>query len=73
MDKKCFGTATINEETGEITNRNVDNRIYLRQGNNLNVSVSEFINPNSGGDINGMFFLGLYNNRYSPVRKHRNI
>lgn len=71
--QEVLGTATIDEETGEITNRNVDNRIYLRQSNNLNVSVSEFITPNSGGDINGMFFLGLYNNIYSPVRKFRNI
>ncbi len=58
------GAATIDEETGEMT-KNVDNRIYMLEGKNLNVATNE--KATAYGEVHGMFFLGLYTNRTNPA------
>lgn len=67
------GEAKINED-GSVT-KNVDNRIYIREGVNLNVAENE--QANEYGDVYGMFFLGLYTGKnhistgiYSEEYKH---
>ena len=57
------GTVTINRETGENT-KNVDNRIYMLEGKNLNVATNE--KATTYGDVQGMFFLGLFSNKTNP-------
>lgn len=59
------GTVTIDTETGDITNRNVDNRIYMLEGKNLNVATNE--QATAYGQVHGMFFLGLFTNRKNPA------
>ena len=53
----------IDEETGETT-RNVDNRIFMLEGKNLNIATNESVT--AYGKVNGMAFLGLYTNRTNP-------
>lgn len=42
--------------------RNVDNRIYMYEGKNLNVATNESVT--SYGEVYGMTFLGMYNYNY---------
>lgn len=56
--------ATINEETGETT-KNVDNRIYLLEGINLNVATNEQVT--TYGKVQGMCFLGIFSSRMNPA------
>lgn len=58
------GAVTINEETGEIT-KNVDNRVYMLEGKNLNVALNE--KATIYGQVQGMFFFGLFTNRTNPA------
>ena len=58
------GTVTINEEGGMAT-KNVDNRIYMLEGKNLNVALNE--KATIYGQVQGMFFLGLFTNRNNPA------
>ena len=58
------GTVTINEETGETT-RNVDNRIYMLETKNLNIALNE--KATIYGQVEGMFFFGLFTNRNNPA------
>ena len=62
--KEEKGTVAINEETGEVT-RNVDNRIYMMEGKNLNVALNE--KATIYGKVQGMFFFGLFTNRNNPA------
>ncbi len=55
--------ATINADTGE-TVKNVDNRIYMLEGKNLNIATNEQVT--TYGEIYGMFFFGLFTSRMSP-------
>ena len=55
---------TIDEETGEVIKRNVDNRIYMLEGKNLNVATNE--QATAYGQVHGMFFLGLFTSRKNP-------
>ena len=55
---------TINEETGE-TIRNVDNRVYMLEGKNLNIALNE--KATLYGQVKGMFFFGLFTNRNNPA------
>lgn len=57
-------TATINEETGETT-RNVDNRIYMLEGKNLNIATNEQVT--AFGEVSGMTFFGLFTNEMNPA------
>ena len=57
------GKAIIDEETGE-TQRNVDNRIYMLEGKNLNIATNEQVT--AYGEVYGMFFFGLFTNRMNP-------
>ena len=62
--KEEKGTVTINEDTGEVT-RNVNNRIYMMEGKNLNVALNE--KATIYGKVQGMFFFGLFTNRNNPA------
>ena len=57
------GAVTIDSETGEAT-KNVDNRIYMLEGKNLNIATNEQVT--AYGKVQGMFFLGLFTNRTNP-------
>ena len=54
---------TIDEDTGNTT-RSVDNRIYMREGKNLNIATNEQVT--AYGEVSGMIFLGLFTNTVSP-------
>ncbi|MCL2860039.1 MAG: hypothetical protein FWF46_05700 [Oscillospiraceae bacterium] len=56
-------TVSIDNETGEVV-KNVDNRIYMKEGKNLNVATNEQIT--AYGEINGMTFFGLYTSTSNP-------
>lgn len=53
----------VDEETGNTT-RNVDNRLYLLEGRNLNIAKNE--QATDYGEVYGMTFLGLFTNKMSP-------
>ena len=54
---------TIDEETGAII-KNVDNRVYMLEGKNLNIATNEQVT--AYGEVNGMTFFGLYTNSMNP-------
>lgn len=56
--------ATVTIEEDGTTTKNVDNRIYLLEGKNLNIATNE--NATTFGNVNGMTFLGLYTNEKNP-------
>ena len=62
--KEEVGKVTINPDTGEMTEKNVDNRIYMLEGKNLNVATNE--QATAYGQVHGMFFFGLFTNSMSP-------
>ena len=62
--KEEVGKVTIDPDTGEITEKNVDNRIYMLEGKNLNVATNE--QATAYGQVHGMFFFGLFTNSMSP-------
>ena len=57
------GKVTINKETGE-NSKNVDNRIYMLEGKNLNIATNE--QSSTYGLVQGMFFFGLFTSPTSP-------
>lgn len=57
------GAVTINKETGE-NSKNVDNRIYMKEGKNLNIATNE--QSSTYGLVQGMFFFGLFTSSTSP-------
>ena len=57
------GTVTINPDTGD-TVKNVDNRIYMLEGKNLNIATNEQVT--TYGEVYGMFFFGLFSSRNNP-------
>ena len=56
--------AIVTIEEDGTTTRNVDNRLYLLEGKNLNIATNE--NATAFGEVNGMTFLGLYTNANNP-------
>ncbi len=54
-----LATVVINDETGAITSRNVDNRLYVWEGKNINIAND--LNVTSFGPVSGMTFFGLFN------------
>lgn len=54
----------IDEQTGNTTT-NVDNRIYMLEGKNLNIAKNESVT--TYGIVNGMTFFGLYTNKQNPA------
>lgn len=54
---------TIDSDTGETT-RNVDNRIYMAEGKNLNIATNEQVT--AYGEVSGMTFFGLFTNTKNP-------
>ncbi|MBR7042339.1 MAG: hypothetical protein IKI04_02435, partial [Bacilli bacterium] len=53
-------TVTINDTTKTVT-KNVDNRVYVYQGINVNIASQEGVNISGGyGPVNGMTFFGMY-------------
>ena len=57
------GYVTIDEEAGTVT-QNVDNRIYMAEGKNLNIATNEQVT--AYGQVHGMIFLGMFTNRMNP-------
>ena len=57
-----IATVKINEN-GTIE-RNVDNRLYMLEGRNLNIATNE--GATAYGNVYGMTFFGLYTNGMSP-------
>lgn len=62
-ENEVKATVTIDEETGNTT-KNVENRIYMLEGKNLNVATNEQVT--AYGEVYGMTFLGLFTNRMNP-------
>lgn len=56
-------TVTIDADTGDTT-KNVDNRIYMLEGKNLNIATNEQVT--AYGQVSGMMFLGLFTNINNP-------
>lgn len=56
--------AKVNIEEDGTTTKNVDNRIYLLEGKNLNIATNEA--ATTFGNVNGMTFLGIYTDERSP-------
>lgn len=56
-------TVTITEDS-ETVEQNVDNRIYMYQGQNLNIATNQ--QASSYGEVEGMLFFGLYTNKTNP-------
>lgn len=56
-------TVTIDKETGENT-KNVDNRIYMLEGKNLNIATNEQVT--AYGEVYGMMFFGMFTSKISP-------
>src|SRR5574344_153638 len=50
--------AVVTINTDGTTTRNVNNRVYMYEGKNLNIATSE--NTSSFGEVNGMTFFGMY-------------
>lgn len=57
-------SAVIIDENTNNTVKNVDNRIYLREGRNLNIATNEQVT--TYGEVDGMMFLGLFTNITNP-------
>ncbi len=55
--KEVKASVQIDDESKTIT-KNVDNRLYLLAGNNLNVTTNE--NASEYGVVSGMTFMGMY-------------
>ena len=55
----------INSDTGEIIQQNVNNRIYMLEGKNLNIATNQQVT--AYGQISGMTFFGLFTNRNNPA------
>ena len=56
---------TIGTANGNTVTTNVDNRIYILQGNNLNIATNEDVTQY--GTINGMTYLGMYTSSTNPT------
>ena len=56
--------AFVNIDASGNTVKNVDNRIYLLEGKNLNIATNEQVT--TYGEVNGMMFLGVYTSRLNP-------
>ena len=55
-DKEEKATVTINDD-GTVT-KNVNNRVYMLEGKNMNVATNEAVT--SYGEVSGMTFFGMY-------------
>lgn len=53
-----IATVTISTESNTLT-RNVDNRVYVIEGQNINIATNQ--QATEYGDVNGMSFFGLFN------------
>ena len=60
-----LAAVNIDRENGRIISKNVDNRIYMYSGNNLNISPSEKLE--TYGQVKGMTFFGIYKNSSQEV------
>lgn len=56
--------ATVTIDGNGNTQKNVDNRIYMAEGRNLNIATNEQVT--AYGEVNGMTFFGLYTNKMTP-------
>ncbi len=51
--------ASVSIDSDGTVTKNVDNRLYMLEGKNLNVATNE--NVTAYGEVSGMSFLGMYN------------
>ena len=62
-------TAKIDTSTeidgSEVLTTNVDNKMYMLQGNNLNIAQNEDVT--TYGNVNGMTYLGMYTSSVNPI------
>ena len=62
-------TAKIDTSTeidgSEVLTTNVDNKMYMLQGNNLNIAQNEGVT--TYGNVNGMTYLGMYTSSVNPI------
>lgn len=56
---------TVDSETGEVTEKNVDNRVYMLEGKNLNIATNEQVT--AYGQVKGMIFFGIFTNKNNPA------
>ena len=56
-NEEVLASVTIDEETKEVE-KNVDNRLYMLEGKNLNVATNEQVTQY--GEVSGMTFFGMY-------------
>ena len=57
--------ATVEIDENGNTTKNVDNRLYMAEGKNLNIATNE--NVTAFGTVNGMTFFGIYTNTIVPA------
>ena len=60
--KEVKATAKIDNENGTFS-RNVDNRIYMLEGKNLNIATNESVT--TYGEVSGMTFFGMYSSLHN--------
>lgn len=65
VDSKTGELATAEIKPSGTTKINVNNRIYMYEGKNLNIATNESVT--TYGQVNGMTFFGLYTNKYNPA------
>lgn len=67
--KETLETVKIDSSTGtvgsDIVTTNVDNKIYILQGSNLNIAQNEDVTIY--GNVNGMTYLGMYTDSTNPA------
>lgn len=67
--KETLETVKIDSSTGtvgsDIVTTNVDNKIYILQGSNLNIAQNEDVTIY--GNVNGMAYLGMYTDSTNPA------
>lgn len=55
--EETTGDVSIDNDTGNFS-KNVDNRVYMYEGKNLNIATNE--NATVYGEVSGMTFFGMY-------------
>lgn len=61
-----------NSKTKSIE-KNVDNRVYMYSGLNLNISSDENLGDDTWGPVEGMTFFGIFNTSNTDIDKDENV
>lgn len=65
-------TDVKNSKTKSVT-KNVDNRIYMYSGLNLNISADENLGDDTWGPVEGMTFFGIFNTSNTELDKNEDV